>query len=404
MRNNFEAMPSKVEEPMEKPKDKASEKLESKEQEKHLERIEMATMALRDYLALKPDERVLIIEDADSKAELVSIMKEALTNKRVNFETFFLDDNKTKEQLHDKLKDRKVILDTSQLMDTHKSTFDLYENDLNTYRARLIAFCDLGETAFDKDGAMVENMAEMNERMNKMEAELSKAKGFHITSIYGTDLYIGIRPWGDRSWSKVNGVVAKDGKWDNWPGGEIFTTPDEGNVNGILVVPSDSSIENKQGVDELVRLTIKNGCIVEIQGGRSARILREQLEKDAKKWTKGKENKDKNPWDSFRMAEIAFGANSKAKDTVANPGKSYKRHATSVVEAEKRLGTMHIAFGSAKHGEEEADGIESAQNHYDFVLPRHGLTVEMFTNEDDFRSKKSNNTQKIINGGSFNLA
>lgn len=401
MLNRPEAMPSSnVERPAETPKDKALEKPEDKEKEKYLERTEIAKIALQDYLALKLDEKVLIIEDNDSKKELVSIIKEALKSKGADSETFFLDDKKTKKQLHEKLKERKVVLDLSFQMDTHKATEELYGDDLEKYNARLIAFSDLGEGAFDKDGAMAEDMSEMNERMNKMEAELSKSKGFHITSGYGTDLWVGMRPWGDRAWSKVNGVVDQGGRWDNWPGGEVYTTPDEGKINGVLVVPAiDSSIDNKQGVDELVKLTIKDGCIVEIQGGKSAEKLRKQLEKDAKKWGKSGEN----PWDDFRIAEIAFGANSKAKGTVTNPEKSYKKPATSVVEAEKGLGTMHFGFGSAKHGEEESEGFHDAWSHYDFVLPRNGLTVEMFTSEDDFRDKKSANARKIIDEGRFNL-
>ncbi|MCX6796082.1 MAG: hypothetical protein NTW06_01135 [Candidatus Falkowbacteria bacterium] len=63
---------------------------------------------------------------------------------------------------------------------------------------------------------------------------------------------------------------------------------------------------------------------------------------------------------------------------------------------------MHIAFGSAGHGEEEANGFhQDVDAHHDFVLPRHGLTVEMFTSEKDYDTKK--NGRRIISEGGFNL-
>ena len=103
------------------------------------------------------------------------------------------------------------------------------------------------------------------------------------------------------------------------------------------------------------------------------------------------------------IAEISFGANTKARSRAFDSEKSYKRPGVSTVEAEKRLGTMHFAFGDSKHGEEGAEGFESVKvgSHYDFVIPRNGLTVEMFTSEKDFDQKR--NGRKIIEEGSIRL-
>ncbi|MFA4941584.1 MAG: hypothetical protein WC582_03245, partial [Patescibacteria group bacterium] len=75
--------------------------------------------------------------------------------------------------------------------------------------------------------------------------------------------------------------------------------------------------------------------------------------------------------------------------------------ATPTLEVEKRFGTMHLAFGDSKHGEEGVEGLEEAVSHLDFVLPRTALTVEMFRNEDDFR--KGKNGKKIFNNGGVNF-
>ena len=108
----------------------------------------------------------------------------------------------------------------------------------------------------------------------------------------------------------------------------------------------------------------------------------------------------KSPWDAYRIAEIGFGANSKARSTVADSDQPYDYPGISVVEAEKRLGTIHLAFGDAKHGEEGVEGFHGAESHYDFVIPRNSLTVEMFNSESDFENKK--NGRKIINDGTIN--
>jgi len=246
---------------------------------------------------------------------------------------------------------------------------------------------------------LTEDVRELESRLDRMEDVLKKAKGFRMRSAYGTQLEIGIRPFGERQWFKDTGFIDQPGKWDNIPGGEIFTTPDESSVNGVLVLPVlDSTIIKEQGVDELVRVTIRNGIISSIQGGRSAEIMRKKLEQEALTEIKGEENP---PLNVYRIAELSFGANSKARSAVRDPGQAYDSPAVSIVEAEKRFGTMHIAFGTSKHGEEGTEGFEDSISHYDFVIPRNGLTVEMFETEDDFRKKT--NGRKIISEGNLHF-
>jgi leucyl aminopeptidase (aminopeptidase T) len=231
-----------------------------------------------------------------------------------------------------------------------------------------------------------------------MEAVLKQAVGFRITSRYGTHLEVPLRPFGERRWAKETGVISKAGEWGNLPAGEIYTTPDELNVNGILVLPVlESTITPHQGVDEFIRLTIRNGLMVAIDGGKSADILRRTLANASRRDLKDHQD----PWRPYRIAEIAFGANSKARSTVADPAQPYHYPGVSIVEAEKRLGTMHIAFGDAKHGEEGAEGFFESASHYDFVIPRTSPTVEMFTSERDFKYKRRG--EKIINDGGINF-
>lgn len=197
-------------------------------------------------------------------------------------------------------------------------------------------------------------------------------------------------------WFKDSGVIKDPGKWDNLPGGEIFTTPEETNVEGTLALPVlDTEISADRGVDEFVWIKIKGGKITSIQGGESAKKLRKSLEAATIE-------RHENALDSltvWQIAEIAFGANSKARSVVADPDQPYNYPGISTIAAEKKLRTIHLAFGNSKHGEEGAEGFEDAVSHFDFVIPRNGLTVEMFTSERDFKTQK--NGRKLIDNGSL---
>ncbi|MBU4142558.1 aminopeptidase [Patescibacteria group bacterium] len=363
------------------------------EKEFSLEQVDNAVLALRDFLELKPEERVGLLKDADSNKKTFAILKEALDKIGCSYQELLVDDETKANDLEEITKNSDLLISVSM----HDTTDEIYEDEyFKKYKYRLLALLDADSDVFNNGGAMTEKREDLEHRLNKMENTLDKARGFKITSSYGTNLEVGLRRFAERRWYKDSGVINAPGKWDNLPGGEIFTTPDERTVNGILVLPAlDSGIAPDQGVDELVRIHIKEGVITAIEGGQSAEKLRKCLEKDMRLEKKEKEN----PFDVLRIAEISFGANTKARSKVADPEQSYKALGISTIEAEKRFGTMHLAFGSSAHGEAGTEGFEDAGSHYDFVIPRNGLTVEMFTDEKDFDRKK--NGRKIIEEGTI---
>ncbi len=274
----------------------------------------------------------------------------------------------------------------------------LYDVDfLTENKSRMVCLMDLSADVFKNEGALTEKLQDLEETLNKMEYVLKDAVGFRLTSKYGTNLEIPLRAFKERTWYKDAGVIENPGDWDNLPGGEIFTTPDETKVNGVLMFPAlNSIIARDQGVDEFVKVEIRNGKISSIQGGKSAETLRNQLEKD---FLSQADAEVGDPLTVYQIAEFSFGANKKARSIVSDPDQPYNYPGVSFIETEKRLGTIHLAFGSSKHGTEVADGFEDALSHHDFVIPRNGLTVEMFVRDDDFKTKK--NARKIISEGNI---
>jgi len=361
------------------------------------EAVSIAEKSLRDFLKLKPEEQVLLLRDKKTNQETALILEKAIQKIGSPLQEIILTKQTKRKKIQELLKKNKVIV--SLVIEEYKATDNLYDEDIVKYDNRLLELFDLDPGAFKEGGALTENLEDIEYRLNKMEEVLKPVYGLRVTSGYGTNLDVGLRPYRDRRWYKDTGVIDRPGQWDNLPGGEIFTTPDERGVNGVLMLPAlDSEITGEQGVDELVRVNIRNGLISSIQGGKSAEKFRKKLEKDARREY---EEEDSNLLNVYQAAEIAFGANSKARSSVADPEQSYDFPAVSVVESEKRFGTMHIAFGNTKHGEVGAEGFIKALSHYDFVIPRNSLTVEMFGNEKDWQEKK--NGRKIISNGGLNF-
>ncbi len=350
-----------------------------------------------DFLLLRPGEKVLFLTDTDpanTDRALLEIIKKDLSGKQIEFSELVADDQTSQEDLLsavgkcDLVWDSWAMEDTAEDIDFEELADYLKETD------KRMAWCPgLKADSLDDGGALTEDKEMMETRLNRMGEHLRDAVGFHITTSYGTDLRVKLRSDSERRWVPDSGVINK-GLWDNLPGGEIFTTPDEEKVDGVLVLPVlQDEVAPDQGVDEFVHLTIRQGKIAKIDGGLSAEKLRKYLEENSEE--------EDDPESVIQCSEIAFGANSKARTIVSNPEGAWNDIGHPTVETEKRLGTMHIAFGSSKHGDVGSEGHTSSDVHIDFVLPRHGLTVEKFTNQEDFSGLE--NGVKLIDQGGWNF-
>ena len=213
------------------------------------------------------------------------------------------------------------------------------------------------------EGAALENPMEMKERIDKFEQVMNGVEKVKITSQNGTSLVLDIKV---SSLAKETGVVNKPGMGSNFPSGEYGGSVDLAETNGIYV--ADGAIGMIGRPDKPIKLIIEKGKVVKIEGGESAKKLLEILEKI------NKEYQEKNPDDktanAFRLAEFSFGMNSKAfrynKDRE-------KISPDTSLEAEKGLGTIHIALGK-----NSLFNIERNDPDYNDI-PIHIDCVAMFT-------------------------
>jgi len=366
-----------------------------------------ADRVVNEYLELKENESVLFIVDDDpqhSDPRLMTLLQEAVTKKGGTSTLFRI---KGPEERHQQSPELQRLIDAHSVIwiasdvadETLPVDFDSIAETLQKTGKRMAHCTGVQVESLAKDGALAEPRAALEERLGKMERRLKTVEGFHITSGIGTDLWVQMKP-GERRWFPDSGVI-RSGKWDNLPGGEIFTTPNEEEVHGTLMLTTlHHDVTPDRGVDRPVKLTIRNGKIVTIEGGESAEKLRNYLHAHSML--------AEDPWSVYSCAEVAFGANTKAAAIEPCHGPDdWKKPGHSSVETEKRLGTMHVAFGCSKHGEEGTEGHNTAPTHLDFVLPQEGMTVRAFHSFDAFDHARSFRTdaggENLITNGDWHL-
>jgi aminopeptidase len=138
--------------------------------------------------------------------------------------------------------------------------------------------------------------------------------------------------------------------WINMPTGEVTVAPVESSVDGKLVC--DMTIGGIGPIDTAVEITVKNGKAekTETTSAKLKEIVEESLRTD--------EN-------ASIVGEFAFGINPRA------------RFVKEFLEAEKILGTVHIAFGN---NSDMQGGKNPSKNHMDLLISK--PTVKIF--EKDF--------------------
>ncbi len=143
---------------------------------------------------------------------------------------------------------------------------------------------------------------------------VSQAPHIRITTRLGTDLSFSAR---GRKAHPDTGVIPYSGGFTNLPAGEVYLAPLEGTAEGRLVI--DGAIAGMWPLKRPIEVAISRGYAVGMGPGDEARRLWDLLARHGRQ--------------AFNVAEFGIGTNYKARLT----GK--------VLEDEKVLGTIHIAFG-----------------------------------------------------------
>jgi leucyl aminopeptidase (aminopeptidase T) len=164
---------------------------------------------------------------------------------------------------------------------------------------------------------------------------LGRTSAVRVTAPAGTDIFM---PVAGRKAHASSGLFRDDGQWGNLPTGEAYLAPLEGQSHGVVVV--DGSMAGIGMVKESIRIVVEGGYATDITGGDEARRLRELLEPHGR--------------DGRTVAEFGIGTNDKAILSGA------------IIEDEKVMGTIHIAFGDNK----SMGGSVRVASHLDGLVKR----------------------------------
>lgn len=171
----------------------------------------------------------------------------------------------------------------------------------------------------------------MNHLGERIKDALQGKEEIRVLSQSGTELKFSIK---EREAIIDGGLLWKKGDFGNLPAGEVFLAPVEGSCNGILSI----KVMEKSYLKKPLIATIKEGMVVSLTGDEEGRKRLEGIF--------AKHNLARN------IAEFGIGINDKASNPI------------NILEAEKILGTCHIAFGNNSG----FGGNVSVPFHEDYVI------------------------------------
>jgi aminopeptidase len=187
---------------------------------------------------------------------------------------------------------------------------------------------------------MSADMEELRRRGSELADLLTAGSEAHITSAEGSDLTLNIE---GRDGIPDSGQLGKPGAFGNLPCGEGFISPHHNSGSGKLVV--DGVIASIGIPEKPVELTVEDGALVDATGEMGEELMK-QLSAAGP--------------DGTRVAELGIGTNEKAILT------------GELLEDEKLLGTVHVAFGASAG----IGGEIQVPVHLDCVVMKPTLTVD----------------------------
>ncbi len=181
-------------------------------------------------------------------------------------------------------------------------------------------------------GSMDVDWLELARSTRTLARTLEGVDRFEVRSANGTNL---VMDAGGRPIKADDGILSEAGSWGNLPAGEVFLAPIENTARGNLVVEWGPSAK------------LAAPLTIEIESGRAVSVSGD--DNDAVSWLE--ELFESHP-DNNNVAELGIGTNPEAT------------RPDSILESEKILGTVHVAFGDNSN----FGGRVVAPFHLDFVV------------------------------------
>ena len=291
---------------------------------------------VRDCLAVSGGERVLVVSDghADNLARLFAEGSEAMgaTATTMRMAATERDGQEPPPEVAEAMAAADVVIAPTERSISHTQA-RLRASEAGVRIATLP-----GVTEEMLARAMSADLREVGRLAGKTAFRLSNASEAHITCPNGSDLTLSLE---GRRAIVDDGRLDSRGAFGNLPCGEAFIAPLEDRGDGKLVV--DGSIAGFGVLDEPVELTVESGRLVAATGAVGERLLETLAAGNGE-----------------NVAELGVGTNGRA------------RASGFVLEDEKILGSVHVAFGSSS----TFGGTVQASVHIDCVVLRPELVLD----------------------------
>ncbi|MFQ5909308.1 MAG: aminopeptidase [Thermoplasmata archaeon] len=328
--------------------------VESISYDKELKRA--AEVAVREVLAIKEGETVLIVSNPDDEVRRIS---EAVFNASVNSggrTTLVFQEPKTQLDFAEdsvikaiesnpdvfiSISRHKLGKDRLRMKDPISEGGKEYDH-IFTYlwkTKKLRSFWSPSITAKMFSETVPIDYGELRGNARRLKEILDTADAVHITAKAGTDIGMGLK---GRTTHLDDGDFREPGLGGNLPAGEVYISPELNASEGTIVY--DGSISAHRGVIIIrtpVRVEVEGNSITNIKGGDEAKALENALDVSrdtaldmAEKGSLTKEQSEEYIKGSRCLGELGIGLNMKA-EIVGN-----------MLEDEKVYGTCHIAIGS----------------------------------------------------------
>ncbi len=267
-----------------------------------------AKTAVNICMGVKKGESVLIITDAVKEKIGEALFKAALDAKAEAMILKMIPRTRHGEEppksIAEIMKHVDVILAPTEYSLTHTQA----RKAANRADARIATMPGITEEMMS-NGGMTADFNEMEKTIKKVHKIIKNSKTAEIVTELGTDITMSLE---NREWiADDTGICHKKGSFTNLPAGELFIAPKEGIANGVIFV--DGAFGKK--IDKPIKITVKNGFAKEIHDDEIKKML------------------DKRGKYGRNVAELGIGINPNAR-IIGN-----------VLEDEKVLGTVHVAFG-----------------------------------------------------------
>jgi aminopeptidase len=272
-------------------------------------------IAVRDCMGLKPSETVLVITDEPLRKIGYSLWGAA---KRLGNESFIVEiiPRKTNgeeppKQVADLMKTVDVVLCPTSKSLTHTDA----RRSASALGVRIATLPGVTEEIMIR--CMNADYKKIAARTYKLCAMMEKTKVIKVTAPAGTDISLPIE---GRTAHASSGLFTEKGQSGNLPTGESYLAPLEGKSNGVVIV--DGSMAGVGMLITPIKIVVKDGYATDVSGGEEAARLIKLFEPHG--------------LDGRNVAEFGIGTNDKAILT------------GQILEDEKVMGTIHIAFGDNK--------------------------------------------------------